>query len=126
MFLFYVLSFFKKGDTIQGGTLFKEIRYTFIGRKWWRLIFTQKFNIVFELHCLFQTKFGKYDYSDLLLDHHAFSRFFSIKIFRNAFAQFWVKLKYSYDKSEMPYRPKIWAAIARYLSPPTPASLHSA
>ena len=26
MFLFYVLSFFKKGDTIQGGTLFKEIR----------------------------------------------------------------------------------------------------
>ena len=23
MFLFYVLSFFKKGDTIQGGTLFK-------------------------------------------------------------------------------------------------------
>ena len=28
MFLFYVLSFFKKGDTIQGGTLFKEIRYS--------------------------------------------------------------------------------------------------
>ena len=28
MFLFYVLSFFKKGDTIQGGTIFKEIRYT--------------------------------------------------------------------------------------------------
>ena len=27
MLLFYVLSFFKKGDTIQGGTLFKEIRY---------------------------------------------------------------------------------------------------
>ena len=27
MFLFYVVSFFKKGDTIQGGTLFKEIRY---------------------------------------------------------------------------------------------------
>ena len=31
MFLFYVLSFFKKGDTIQvrdeGRTLFKEIRY---------------------------------------------------------------------------------------------------
>ena len=27
MFLFYVLSFFKKGDTIQGGT-FKEIRYS--------------------------------------------------------------------------------------------------
>ena len=27
MFLFYVLSFFKKGDTIEGGTLFKEIRY---------------------------------------------------------------------------------------------------
>ena len=23
MFLFYLLSFFKKGDTIQGGTLFK-------------------------------------------------------------------------------------------------------
>ena len=23
MFLFYVLSFFKKGDTIQGGSLFK-------------------------------------------------------------------------------------------------------
>ena len=38
MFLFYVLSFFKKGDTIQGGTLFKEIRYmkaklVFIGMK---------------------------------------------------------------------------------------------
>ena len=27
MFLFYVLSFFKKGDAIQGRTLFKEIRY---------------------------------------------------------------------------------------------------
>ena len=27
MFLIYVLSFFKKGDNIQGGTLFKEIRY---------------------------------------------------------------------------------------------------
>ena len=27
MFLFYVLSFFKKGDNILGGTLFKEIRY---------------------------------------------------------------------------------------------------
>ena len=27
MFLFYVLSFFKKGDTIQVGTLFKEIMY---------------------------------------------------------------------------------------------------
>ena len=27
MFLFYVLSFFKKGDVIQGRTLFKEIRY---------------------------------------------------------------------------------------------------
>ena len=27
MFLFYVLTFFKKEDTIQGGTLFKEIRY---------------------------------------------------------------------------------------------------
>ena len=27
MVLFYVLSFFKKGDTIQGGILFKEIRY---------------------------------------------------------------------------------------------------
>ena len=26
-FLFYVLSFFKNGDIIQGGTLFKEIRY---------------------------------------------------------------------------------------------------
>ena len=29
MFLFYVLSFFKKGDIIQGGTVFKEILYTF-------------------------------------------------------------------------------------------------
>ena len=28
MFLFYVLNFFKKGNTIQGGTLFKEIRYS--------------------------------------------------------------------------------------------------
>ena len=27
MFLFYVITFFKKGDTIQGGTLFEEIRY---------------------------------------------------------------------------------------------------
>ena len=27
MFRFYVLIFFKNGDTIQGGTLFKEIRY---------------------------------------------------------------------------------------------------
>ena len=27
MFLFYVLSYFKKGDTIQGGTLLKEIQY---------------------------------------------------------------------------------------------------
>ena len=31
MFLFYVLSFFKKGDTIQGGTLFKEIWYMNVG-----------------------------------------------------------------------------------------------
>ena len=29
MFLFCVLSFFKKGDTIQGGTLFKEILINF-------------------------------------------------------------------------------------------------
>ena len=27
MFLFYVLSFFKKGVTNQGGTLFKEMQY---------------------------------------------------------------------------------------------------
>ena len=27
MILLYVLSFIKKGNTIQGGTLFKEIRY---------------------------------------------------------------------------------------------------
>ena len=27
MFLFYVISFFKKGDTIQGGTLFKGGKY---------------------------------------------------------------------------------------------------
>ena len=27
MFLFYVLSFFKKGDTIQGGTLLKGGHY---------------------------------------------------------------------------------------------------
>ena len=27
MFLFYVLSFFKKGDTIQGGTSFKGGQY---------------------------------------------------------------------------------------------------
>ena len=27
MFLFYVLSFFKKGDTIQGGTLFEGEHY---------------------------------------------------------------------------------------------------
>ena len=35
MFLFYVLSFFKKGDTIQGGTLFKGGHYL---RKYGRLI----------------------------------------------------------------------------------------
>ena len=29
-YYYYVLSFFKKGDIIQGGTLFKEIRYTFL------------------------------------------------------------------------------------------------
>ena len=28
MLLFYVSSFCKKGDTIQGGTLFKKIRYS--------------------------------------------------------------------------------------------------
>ena len=33
MFLFYVLSFFKKGDTIQRGTLFKEIRYLGKGKE---------------------------------------------------------------------------------------------
>ena len=38
MFLFYVLSFFKKGDTIKGGTLFKEIRYTF---DLWEKLFTR-------------------------------------------------------------------------------------
>ena len=27
MLFFYVLTFFKKEDTIQGGTLFKEIQY---------------------------------------------------------------------------------------------------
>ena len=27
MFILYVLSFFKKEETIQGGTLFREIRY---------------------------------------------------------------------------------------------------
>ena len=33
VFKFYVLSFFKKGDTIQGGTLFKEIRYVCFWRQ---------------------------------------------------------------------------------------------
>ena len=28
MFLFYILSFFKKGDTIQGGKLFKGGHYS--------------------------------------------------------------------------------------------------
>ena len=32
MFLYYVLNFFKKGDTIQGGALFKEIRYVDSGQ----------------------------------------------------------------------------------------------
>ena len=36
MFLFYVLSFFKRGDTIQGGTLFKGGHYL---RKYGNLIF---------------------------------------------------------------------------------------
>ena len=33
MFRYYVLSFFKKGDTIQGGTLFKEIWYVAISEE---------------------------------------------------------------------------------------------
>ena len=39
MFLFYVLSFFKKGDTIQGGTLFKGGHYL---RKYGMLIYDAK------------------------------------------------------------------------------------
>ena len=35
MFLLYVLNFFKKVDTIQGGTLFKEIQYVRL-----RLVYT--------------------------------------------------------------------------------------
>ena len=40
MFLFYVLSFFKKGDIIQGRTLFKEIRYVLS-----MILFTQEISI---------------------------------------------------------------------------------
>ena len=40
MFLFYVLSFFKKGDSIQGGTLFKEGDYL---RKYGTLHFLYNF-----------------------------------------------------------------------------------
>ena len=35
MLLFYVLSFFKKGDTIQGGTLFKGGHYLRKYGTWW-------------------------------------------------------------------------------------------
>ena len=34
MFLFYVLSFFKSGDTIQGGTLYKGGHYLRKYGKW--------------------------------------------------------------------------------------------
>ena len=59
MSLFYVLSFFKKGDTIQGGTLFKEIRYSCFFKLLARLIPQ-------DLFIFFQT-FGP-----------AFSRFFKL------------------------------------------------
>ena len=38
MFLFYVLSFFKKGDTIEGGTLFKGGYYL---RKYGKYLLTK-------------------------------------------------------------------------------------
>ena len=45
MFIFYLLSFFKKGDTIQGGTLFKEIWYVDSQRnRFINLTVSQKFN----------------------------------------------------------------------------------
>ena len=59
MFLFYVLSFFKKGDTIQGGhysrgTLFKEIRYaTFSLGCYWNILKTLYFGSLKWLTDLF-------------------------------------------------------------------------
>ena len=55
MFLFYLLSFFKKGDTIQGGTLFKGGFYL---RKYGNYL-------CYELKCLvgpdWSLKFGVYN-----------------------------------------------------------------
>ena len=56
MFLFYVLSFFKKGDTIQGGTLFKGGYY--LAKEVWYLS-QQKPS---DLACLMETK-GVFDTS---------------------------------------------------------------
>ena len=44
MLLFFVLSFFKKGDTIQGGTLFKEIWYVKINQNNKNSLAIRKYN----------------------------------------------------------------------------------
>ena len=50
MFLFYVLSFFKKGDTIQGGTLLKGEHYL---RKYsMHLFFSLYYTCILSLICL--------------------------------------------------------------------------
>ena len=50
MFLFYVLSFFKKGDTIQGGTLFKGRHYL---KKYGMLAYSWN-NYVGGKYCLYK------------------------------------------------------------------------
>ena len=57
MFLFYVLSFFKKGDTIQGGTLFKGGHYL---RKYGKHFLTDKLieNYLAVVRVVKRIKFG--------------------------------------------------------------------
>ena len=64
MFLFYVLSFFKKGDTIQGRTLIKEIRYLFFeGRAiyvyLYKIFSFVEVNIEIVSGCIFFSRFER-------------------------------------------------------------------
>ena len=52
LFLFYVLSFFKKGDTIQRGTLFKEIRY-FLRKKILHVCLIRDYCLLQKIPCTF-------------------------------------------------------------------------
>ena len=54
MFLFHVLSFFKKGDTIQGGTLFKGGHYL---RKYGTLFIWCDNQLEFSRSSAFKQKF---------------------------------------------------------------------